>query len=123
MQKVACPITMVINPVEIPSCCVKARLSAIPVTTPGNEMGNTTTSEMISRPKNLYRLTAKASAVPKRSAIRVALSPAMSDHFKASRTPVFSAAFDHQIVVNSLGGQEKVRLALNEFMRTTESGT
>jgi len=44
-------------------------------------------------------------------------------HFNASLTPVFSIALDHQMVVNSEGGQEKVLLALNELIMTTANGT
>ncbi|CAB4685360.1 unannotated protein [freshwater metagenome] len=122
MQNVACPITTVSKPVLIPAPLVNALLRAIPVTTPGNEIGSTTSKEMVSRPKNWYLLTAKASAVPSKSAITVADTPARMLQRIASRTPVFSSALAHHFVVNSLGGQLKVLLLLKELITTTVSG-
>jgi hypothetical protein len=92
-------MTTVNKPVDIPSCLVNALFKAIPVTTPGREIGKTTNNEITSLPKNLYLLTAKAKQVPKTSAIAVADSPAKMLHLSACLTPVFSNAFDHHMVV------------------------
>jgi hypothetical protein len=122
MQKVACPMIMVKSPVEIPKVLVKVLLSAIPVTIPGSEIGKTTSKDITSLPKKLYRATANARQVPKIRAIAVATRPAITDQVIASRTPVLEMALLHHIVVNSLGGQLKVFDALNEFKTTIKRG-
>ena len=55
----------------------KVVLSAIPVTMPGNAIGNTTNKESADLPKKLYLDTAKATAVPSSSAIKVAPIPTL----------------------------------------------
>ena len=55
MQKVACPITIVVSPKPIPigsNTVLIVALSARPVTMPGSAIGSTTRNEIVSRPKN-----------------------------------------------------------------------
>lgn len=74
----------------------KAVLSATPVTMPGSAIGRTIMKEMVSRPKNLKRWTAKAMSVPRTKAIAVAPSPALTEVHSAARAPVLRHASPHQ---------------------------
>ena len=60
--------------------------------------------------------------VPSKIEMRVAPIPALTLVSSASRTPWLSRALVHQCNVHSCGGQEKVLEALNELIKTTNSG-
>jgi hypothetical protein len=95
----------------------------MPVTMPGSAIGSTTSSDTVSRPKNRYRCTAKATMLPSTRATAVAPRPALTDVHAASRAPVLDHARVHHSVVRPGGGHANVRSVLNELTSTTSSGT
>src|SRR5215472_6056566 len=85
MQNVVCPMTMVQNDSEMLTK-VKNEASAIPVMIPGSASGRTSRKEIASRPKNLKRYRAYATADPRSRAIAVATRPTLTDSSSALRT-------------------------------------
>jgi hypothetical protein len=74
-QNVACPMMMVqIEKVRPKMLCPKliAEDKAIAVTIPGRAIGSTRANEIVSRPKNRNRWTAKAAREPRSIAVVVA---------------------------------------------------
>ena len=85
------------GPMSMPSAAVFiAELSAIAVTIPGSAIGRTRAKLIPSRPKNRWRWTANAAAVPRMSATTVAPSAASTDVRNDSRTWRFSRAASNQ---------------------------
>ena len=122
IQKVACP-TIIVKIVNSPKKLVNTLLRAIPVTIPGSAIGNTKSSEIESRPKNLYLDIAAAAREPKISAITVAKRATTALRATASLTPSFTNALDHQVVVKPVGGQANEVFLLKELITTSTSGT
>ena len=58
---------------------LKAERSEMPVMMPGNAIGSTNRSEIVSRPKNFARDRAAAASVPRISARKVAIAATCSD--------------------------------------------
>src|SRR5438105_7533548 len=91
MQKVAWPTTIVQSEKVVNgqrAQKVKNELSAIPVMIPGSAIGRTSRNETASRPKKRKRWTAKAAALPRRSAMIVAAVAALIESTKAARASV-----------------------------------
>ena len=122
MQNVACP-TIIVKIVNSPKKLVNTLLKAIPVTMPGSAIGNTNSSDIDSRPKNLYLDIAAAAKDPKIKAITVAKSATTALRVIASRTPSLTAAFDHHVVVKPVGGQANEVFSLKELITTKSNGT
>ncbi len=57
----------------------KAERSEMPVMIPGNAIGSTNKSEMVSRPKKRARDRAAAASVPNTSARKVAIAATLSE--------------------------------------------
>ena len=87
--------------------------SAMPVTMPGRASGRMTRNEIVSRPKNLWRETAKAARVPRTRAIAVAPSPAFTEMPMASRTPGLWKALSNQSSVTPSIGHVWILRELN----------
>ena len=68
------------------SASEKAERSAMPVMMPGSAIGRMTSSEIVSRPKNLEPLTAAAQSVPRTSAIAVEIAATCTDSVSACQT-------------------------------------
>src|ERR1019366_1173314 len=98
MQKVAWPITIVSSEKLTPLKAMN-EFSAIPVMIPGRAIGSTKTNEMVSRPKNLKRWTAKAAIDPSVRAIAVASMPARTDNHRALRISWLCQVMENQSVV------------------------
>jgi hypothetical protein len=122
MQNVACP-TIIVKIVNLPKKLVNTLFKAIPVTMPGSAMGNTNSSDIDSRPKNLYLDIAAAAKDPKIKAITVAKSATTALRVIAYRTPSLTAAFDHHVVVKPVGGQANEVFSLKELITTKSNGT
>src|SRR5262245_32249503 len=110
-QNVACPTTIVNSPKSTPSVTNDVR-SAMPDTTPGSAIGSTRRNEIVWRPKNEYRCTARAASVPKINASTVAADPASNEFTTARETAAFAAASSNQRSVNPTGGHDWMRLSL-----------
>src|SRR6266516_6029180 len=104
MQKVAWPTTIVHSDRLRPLKAKKA-LSAMPVMIPGSAIGRTTTNETTSRPKKRKRCTANAAADPRKIAIEVETSPALTDSQSASRISLLCHATPNHFVDSPAGGQ------------------
>src|SRR5919199_303580 len=104
MQKVACPMTIVVSENRTPPN-VKKEFSAIPVMIPGSAIGRTSTSEIASRPKKRKRCTANAAVEPSASAIAVAISAARTDSQSAWRIASLCQVEENQRVDNPGSGQ------------------
>src|ERR1700755_3054435 len=98
MQKVAwpSPIVQVENGISIRR---KAERRGMPVMIPGSAIGRMTSSEIVSRPKNLVRLTAAAQKVQRTMAISVEIPATLTDSVSASQTSGrFQVAANHCVV-------------------------
>src|SRR5215213_8376199 len=104
MQNVAWPATIVQRP-KFVFQNEKYEFSAIPVMIPGRASGSTKTNEIASRPKNRERWTAKAAAVPRTTAVAVAIAPAFSDRIRASCIASSWTAGPNHLVLQSVIGQ------------------
>ena len=82
----------------------KNEFRAIPVTMPGRAIGRMSTSEKSWLPKNRNRCTANAAAVPRTSAIPVAIRPTRIESHIASRISVLSQAVRNHFVENDVIG-------------------
>src|SRR6478672_4676223 len=111
MQKVAWATITVKRERSMPNTWVKVLLSATPVTIPGRAIGRMTRKEIVSRPKNRCRATAREARVPSTSAIAVAISATLIDVQKASRA-VDSMALGNHLKVSPGGGHSRILLAL-----------
>ena len=78
--------------------------SEIPVIIPGKAMGRITSSEMVSRPKNLDRATAAAVSVPRISARTVEIAATLTDSAMASQTSLRPNVTPIHFVVKPGGG-------------------
>src|SRR5215475_14554423 len=96
----------------MPSTWVKVLEKATPVTMPGRAIGSTTRKEVVSRPKNLRRPTAREIRVPRTIAISIATTPASIEVTSASRALSDSKALPNQLKVNPGGGHLRMRLEL-----------
>src|SRR6266542_3949505 len=106
MQNVAWPITIVQRDGEMSrtGLLAKNEFNAMPVTTPGSAIGNTSRNVTASRPKKRNRLTAAAAAVPNTSATAVASPAAFSDRRSASRASwLCHAAWNHFVLKPAIG--------------------
>src|SRR5205809_6246236 len=104
MQKVAWPITIVQSE-RFHDQKVKNELSAIPVMIPGSAIGRTKTNETASRPKKRKRWTAKAAALPSRSATVVATAAALIESTKEVRASWLCQADSNHFVEKPEIGQ------------------
>ncbi len=77
----------------------------MPVMMPGSAIGRMTSSEIVSRPKNLVRLTAAAQSVPSTSAITVEIDATFTDSVSASHTSGRFQVTANHFVVKPGGGQ------------------
>src|SRR4051794_26192980 len=104
MQNVAWPMTMVASEnVTLPKA--KNEFSAIPVMIPGSASGRMSISEIVSRPKNRKRCTAKDASEPRTSAIAVASRPALTDSHSASRISELCHVDENHFVDSPCSGQ------------------
>src|SRR6266550_482350 len=124
MQKVECPITIVQSEGLRPctGLFVKNELRAMPVTTPGRAIGRTSRKVIASRPKKRNRLTAVAAAVPRTSAIVVAIPAAFSDRTRALRASSLCHAAWNHFVLNPAIGQLWMLDELNAYTQIRTSG-
>ena len=106
-------MTIVIKPNSKP-IARKAPLSASPVTMPGNASGRITMNAIDSRPKKLWRATARASSEPNARAMAVAPIAASTEVNIAARIPGSLNAWRYQSIVNDWIGQLATFDALNE---------
>ena len=112
MQKVAWPTTTVKKPRPTPRNWVKVVFRATPVTMPGRAIGRMTRNEIVSRPKNRKRATAREASEPRISARTVATAATSSEVKKASRAPLLVIASPTQSVVSPGGGHSSALLVL-----------
>jgi hypothetical protein len=90
---------------------------------PGRASGSTTTNETTSRPKNRNRCTAKDAAVPSTNAMAVAISPALIERRKASRTSGSFHVSGNHLKVNPGSGQLWMVDVLNAYSMMMRMGT
>src|SRR4051812_46883386 len=95
----------------------------MPVTIPGNAIGSTNRNEIASRPKNLKRWSANASAVPSSIATAVAQSAALIDSFSAARTSWSSHASENHFVENPGRGQSWIFDELKAYRQIRSNGS
>src|SRR3954452_9914003 len=95
----------------------------MPVTTPGRAIGSTNRNEIVSRPKNLKRCSANASADPSSMAKAVAPSAALIESFSASRTSELSQASPNHFVESPGSGQSWMFDELNAYRQISSSGS
>ena len=83
---------------------LKNEFSAMPVTTPGSAIGRTSRNVTASRPKKRKRLTAAAAAVPRTTAMAVAITPAFSERMSALlASSLCHAAWNHLVLKPPIG--------------------
>src|SRR5690348_5639176 len=104
MQKVACPMMMVVREKLTPLRLMK-ELSAMPVMIPGSAIGRTSRKEIASRPKNRKRWTANAAIDPSTTAIAVESSPARTDSHSAWRISASCQVEENHFVDRPCRGQ------------------
>src|SRR5687767_1537505 len=104
MQKVAWPSTIVQKENGM-SISEKAERSEMPVMMPGSAMGRTTSSEIVSRPKNFVPDTAAAQSVPRTSAIAVEMAATWTESVKACQTSERFQVTSNHLSVRPGGGQ------------------
>src|SRR5579863_9121724 len=101
-QNVAWPMTIVqIERLMWPA--MKAELSAIPVTIPGNAIGRTSRNDTASRPKKRKRATPNAAAEPSTRAMPVAIRPTRTDSHNEVLTSAVHAAWNQWVVKAGIG--------------------
>src|SRR5690606_9112762 len=89
---------------------------------PGRAIGRTTRRFTDRWPKNRCLCNAKATSVPRITAITVAPAATSTELRRASRTGRLAKAFPHHCSEKSVTGQLAMRAALNEFSTTNSNG-
>src|SRR3977135_7066 len=104
MQKVACPMMIVVSEKLTPLKLMN-ELSAMPVMIPGSAIGSTSSSEIASRPKKRKRATANAAIDPSTTAMPAEIAPAGGDSHSAWRSSALCHVEENHLVERPDSGQ------------------